>query len=126
MTAIQVDLDSVKLVVAQNIVAALSTDEKNSLLQQAVDLLIAPNVTRDQYGRTTNRPSDLENAFQVGVRKIAFEVVEQVLSDGDTKKMVTDVIRTKVEESLKKQGSWIFEAIGQAIADKVSVAFKDH
>lgn len=74
---LKLEEESLKKMAAEAILAQLSTDERASILQQAVSFLLTPKEQGLGYRKTT----PLQDAFQIALQKIAHEVAREVLDD---------------------------------------------
>ena len=74
---LKLDEEGLKKLAAEAILAQLTTEEKASILQQAVQFLLTPKETSYGYRKTT----PLQDAFQVAVQQIAHQVAKEVLDE---------------------------------------------
>jgi hypothetical protein len=74
---LKLDEEGLKKLAAEAILAQLSTEERTSILQQAVSFLLTPKDQGYGYRKTT----PLQDAFQIALQKIAHEVAREVLDE---------------------------------------------
>jgi hypothetical protein len=112
---ITIDSDAVRDIVAKGIVQALGEEQRDAVLRQAVEHLIA--VPKSSYGSPGKSP--LQEAFDRAVTGAANTIVREMLNEDAVKAQVDAAIRAKVTAMLADGGGYLYETIGFAVGESV-------
>lgn len=114
MGNIQIDSEAVREVVAKGIIESLSDEQRNLVIQQAVQTLLEE--PRDSYGRNKGE-SPLQIAFNNAVRGVANDVVREYLNLPDIRSAVESSILVALKAYMEQYG--YEHLVSQAVGDRV-------
>lgn len=117
MTDIKIESDAMNAIVSKAILEGIDADQKQAILEQAVNALIKPRQT-STYSRETTTP--LQDAFELAVQQTVGQVAREMVSENQellakVRELVTDAMAEAVKEPYTK----LREAVNRAVADSI-------
>ena len=109
-----IDSEAAREVVAKGIIESLSDEQRNLVIQQAVQALLEE--PRDSYGRNKGK-SPLQIAFNNAVRWVANDVVREYLDLPDIRSAVESSILVALKTYMEEYG--YEHLVSQAVGDRV-------
>lgn len=115
--------ETMRSLIGDAILAGIDQDARNTLIQSAINFLVAPSKVNVGYGRTETQDSPLENAFKVAINQYAQGYVREWVENTDE---VQTALRGQLNELLasyktKLDESWEFKtALNEWVIDYLS------
>lgn len=117
MSALQINDDALKAIVTKAILDTISAEQRDILLKSALEHLMAPG-DPSSFGKRA--PSPLERAFQSGVERYAYRLIEERLENDPAWKAAIDGLLTEawakfVGEKRTEMAEKLSSALGRAL-----------
>lgn len=121
MTDIKIESDAMNAIVSKAILEGIDADQKQAILQQAVDGLIKPRKISNYSSETTTL---LQEAFDHAVRSVVNEVARQVVSENtELRDKVREMVVQAMAAALENPGTKLQGAVRDAVADNIVVGY---
>jgi hypothetical protein len=123
MPTLTIPEETMRALIGEAILKGIDQDARNTLIQSAINHLIAPSKVKGQYGREEVGPSPIEEAFNNAVRLAAQDYVRQWVTSSDEAQAA---LRGQLDELLasyksKLDESWEFKtALNEWVIDYLS------
>lgn len=117
MNDIKIDADAMTAIVSKAILEGIDADQKQAILQQAVDSLLKPYKV-DRYGSETTTP--LQAAFSTAVQQTVGQVAREMVSENqELLAKVRELVTQAMADAVKEPYTKLRENINRAVADSI-------
>lgn len=119
--AIQLDEDAMRPIIAKAVLDEIGPEQRDALVQSALDTLMKPHIVKGQYGRPDERgPSMLEEIVRDQVHQLAGAVVREILAEPEHAERLRSQIREGVLVAMQAGSEAILSTIGYAAGEAIS------
>lgn len=117
MTEIKIESDAMQTIVSKAILEGIDADQKQAILEQAVNALIKPRTTGGYNSKPT---TPLQDAFDLAVERTVNQIATEMVSGNEpllakVRELVTDAMAEAVKEPYTK----LRENVNRAVADSI-------
>jgi|SRR6478609_9162907 len=118
----QLNEDAMRPIIAKAILDEMGHEQRDLLVQNAIDTMLAPTILKGQYGRPDERqPSMLEQIIRDQTRVIAGKVVAELLEEPEQADRIRTQIRSGILKALTEEDNgWLLSSIGHAAGEAVT------
>lgn len=119
---IQLNEDAMRPIIAKAILDEIGPEQRDLLVQNALDNLMRPGITKGQYGRPDERtPSMLEDIMRDKVRGLATRIVGEMLEEAEYADKIRTQVRDGILEALQRNDNgWLTSSIGYAAGEAIT------
>jgi hypothetical protein len=121
MAEIKIDDTAMKDIVAKAILDSVTDEQRDEILKAAVTNLITPPPSTGMYGGR-KEPSPLQNAFDIAVRSVGQEVVNEMVK-GELRDKIREMVKAKVSEIIEDDSNLAY-GVGQSVGQAIESAMR--
>jgi hypothetical protein len=123
----QLDEDAMRPIIAKAILDEMGADQRDLLVQNALDNLLKPAVVKGQYGRPDERgPSMLEEIIRDKVRALTGQIVDELLAAPEHGNQIRQQVRDGIIVALQSNDNdWLLSSIGYAAGEAVTKVLRE-
>lgn len=120
MTDIKIDTAAMNQIVSKAILEGIDDNQKQAILEQAVQALITPK--KDNYGRNTDTP--LQRAFDSAVGSVVYQVAREFVEENqELRAKVREMVAQAMATALESPGTKLQGAVRDAVAECIVVDY---
>lgn len=119
-TSISIPADAMQAIVQKAIFEGISAEQRELLVQQAIEYLVAPPT--NGYGQRGTSP--LESAFQNAVAIAANQIVRELVKESEFTARITEMVEKTLREFVAQDVRMV-EAVGSAVGTAVTEVIRD-
>lgn len=117
MNEIKIESDAMQAIVSKAILEGIDADQRQAILEQAVNALIKPRTTGGYNAKAT---TPLQDAFDLAVEQTVGQIAREMVSENQAlltkvRELVTDAMAEAVKEPYTK----LREAVNRAVAESI-------
>ena len=119
MNDIKIDTGAMNQIVSKAILEGIDDNQKQTILDQAVQALIAPR--KDRYGQSTGL-TPIQEAFDLAVNQTIGQVARELVSENEelltrVRGLVADAMAAALKEPYTKLRENVNRAVAESIVD---------